>query len=355
MSPQPPRKMNLPWNQHDSYWISAIGREGLLSPEIIGILTKSGFQNARDGTHLLCLVDKKWTERWQTLYQTLQTAKQLEYIDIAVIGGTEEPYADQLAFARKPAIEMQKIAQSVWLGDALLEQRLMCYLQPIVGPGGKIFGYESFVRARAQDGSIIGGFEIIAASKTLGIEYAIDRYLHVEAIKTFVQSGMQGFLFINFMPGFIQRPEVYLEGLSEAAQASQVVAKHIVLDFTQSENPHDIQHLRRVTDYCRSRGYSIALDDILSTSAAARLVSEIRPDFMKLDMQLVQRMKRMGDQELVRQLVTIAHKSGASVIAEGVEDEETHQILKGFGTDLFQGYHFGAPEPAEMALKRAVG
>src|SRR5256885_879724 len=78
------------------------------------------------------------------------------------------------------------------------------------------------------DGSILAGDKIIPASKALGIEHMIDRHLQVQAIKTFVSSAFNGFLFVNFFPGFIHRPSVYLEGLSETVKSFGVVPKHIV-------------------------------------------------------------------------------------------------------------------------------
>ena len=65
---------------------------------------------------------------------------------------------------------------------------------------------------------------------------------------------------------------MYLEGLSETAKGFGIVAKHIVLDFTKSETPRDIAHMRNVCEYGRSRGYSIALDDIASVENAKKLL-----------------------------------------------------------------------------------
>ena len=295
-----------------------------------------------------------WAAEWKQLYILLKDHAQ--GLEVSVISGAEKPSAEAVAYAAKPLDAIHSIAQSLWLGDALREKRLMCYMQPIMGENKtRMFGYESFVRATSEKGDVISGFHIIAAAKILGIEYAIDRYLHIEAINSFMASGLQGYLFINFMPGFIQRPEVYLEGLNEAAGANFMPPKNIVLDFTRIEAAHDIEHMKRVTQYCREKGYSVALDDVTSFTLAQKLVPEILPDFLKLDRQLIHYTRRQSDREQIKALVDLAHAHRAKVIAEGVENSETHQLLLELGVDYFQGYYFGTPEPATVFMQRAAG
>jgi EAL domain-containing protein (putative c-di-GMP-specific phosphodiesterase class I) len=228
----------------------------------------------------------------------------------------------------------------------------MCYLQPVVSSKDKVFGYESFARVRSAEGDIIGGEQIVAASKVLGIEYVVDRHLHVQAIKTFADSNFNGFLFVNFFSGFIHRPEVYLEGLTESVKKYGIVAKHIVLDITKAETIRDIRHMRSVVEYARSRGYTVALDDMASVEAAQKLIPDIRPDFVKIDMQLVRKVSSPGKRETIRTIVEMAHASASTVIAEGVETDEVFQALKALGVDLYQGYLFSPPVPVETALKR---
>jgi EAL domain-containing protein (putative c-di-GMP-specific phosphodiesterase class I) len=222
----------------------------------------------------------------------------------------------------------------------------------VVSGTDRAFGYESFARVRQTDGTVIGGAAIVRASRALGIEYAIDRQLHVQAVKTFADAEQNGFLFINFFPGFIQRPEVYLEGLSEAAKLHGIVSKNIVLDFTHCETPHDVQHLKRVTEHCRTRGYAIALDDVTTLPLAKILLEEVRPDYVKLDRALAGGVDTSShDRNTVRQIVEHCRQFGAAVIAEGVETAVAYEALKVLGVDLFQGYLFSPPVAAETLLR----
>lgn len=347
------KHFNLHWQRFDHYWLAIFARSGTFSAEVKAALESVGMRQVTADA-MAIKVPRQWKMAWDMVYFQLQQTKMVESVDAALMPCETDETLELVAMDRRPVSALHAIADSLWLGDALIASNLMCYLQPVVSSHDKIFGYESFARVKMVDGNIIGGEKIIAASKTLNIEYMIDRHLHIEAIRTFAASQFNGFLFINFFPGFILRPAVYLEGLGETAKTFGMVPKHLVLDFTKSETQRDLTHLRSVCEYARSKGYSLALDDIESLESARKLLPEIRPDFVKIDMQLVHRISDVKVRDTIRQLVDLAHANGATVIGEGVETEESYQQLKSFGVDLFQGYYFSPPLPVESALKKAA-
>lgn len=347
------KNFNLPWHQHEEYWVTLYPRVGNFTMELAHDLEKAGLHRTTENG-MSIRTDRDWKAVWDKVYACLQQHSAVEEVEVAFAPEAESPAKRGSSDCRDVA-SIQAISESLWLGDALLDDRVMCYLQPVITGTDKTFGYESFARVRAVDGSIIAGDRIFAASKVLGIEYMIDRLLHVQAIKTFVTSEFNGFLFVNFCPGFIHRPSVYLEGLSETAKGFGLISKNIVLDFTNSETPRDIGHLKSVCDYGRSRGYSIALDDISSLENAKRLIPEIRPDFVKIDMHLASKTSEPGKRETIRSIVDMTHDIAGSAIAEGVETQDNYQALKTLGVDLFQGYFFSAPVPVEAAIRRNTG
>ena len=215
----------------------------------------------------------------------------------------------------------------------------------MVSGANKVFGYESFARVQAKDGEMMSGDKVMQAGRALGIEFMIDRHMHAQAISTFMRSHFNGFLFVNLFPGFIHRPEVYLEGLSKAAKDLGMVSKHVVLEFTRAEATRDFTQLKHICEYGRSRGYSISLDDVETIDGAKKLLAQIQPDFLKIDRQLV---KHIAEKKtLVSDMTTLAHASRCAVIAEGVETDAEYQQLKTLGIDLFQGYFFSPPVPVE--------
>ncbi|NBO19737.1 MAG: EAL domain-containing protein, partial [Proteobacteria bacterium] len=333
------------------YWLTLYPVSGPFIGDIAQLLMRAGAKDIADGGMAL-RTGQQWKAVWDVLRNGLMGIDALEQVQVSLTYGDQAPYTRAEAGCQSAAA-IQNIAEGMWLGEALLEGRVMCYLQPVHSSKERVFGYESFARVREQDGRIIGGDKIVEASKALGIEYVIDRHLQMEAIKTFAASEFNGFLFVNFFPGFIHRPAVYLEGLSEAAKQYGIISKHIVLEFTNSERPRDLTHVKNVCDYGRSKGYSVALDDLSTLDVAQKLVGETRPDFVKIDMHLVQQVVDVPSaRDIITSLVQVVHGAGGTIIAEGVETETVYHALRALGVDLFQGYYFAPPSPVDVALKR---
>lgn len=336
------KSFNLPYLQHDSYFLSLFSQSGNFAPNISNELQGIGYKKVTDG-RFMAQASSSWAELWAQTYAILRNAGLSDSMEVSLMADSNLPAAE--SGERKKVIDIQTVAENLWLGEALRDNRILCYFQPIVGEKQKIFGFESFVRARGVDGNIIGGDKIIKASKALNIEYMIDRHLQVQAVRTFAESDCTGFLFVNFFPGFIHRPSVYLEGLSEAAKLFGIIPKHLVLEFTRSETARDMKHLKSVCDYARQQGYSIALDDIVTVDNAKKLVSDIRPDFVKIDSQALGRLDSALTRSVISQIVELVHAIGSTIIAEAVETEEAYEQLKLLGVDLFQGYYFSPPAP----------
>lgn len=344
------KSLNLPWHQNDCYIIHLYARGGSFPTHVMESLKETGLHFVSAGA-LSIQTDRNWPAAWEKIYQVLTKMNATHLAEVSLVAGDHTSHQAGRS-DHKTVEDAQAIAEGMWLGDALLEDRILCYLQPVVYSKNKVFGYESFARVKSADGEIIAGDAIIAASKALGIEFMIDRMLQVQAIQTYVSSDFDGFLFVNFLPGFIHRPAIYLEDLGNTVKEHGVIPKHVVLEFTKSETPRDLRHLRSVCEYGRTRGYSIALDDINTVENARKLVTEIRPDFVKIDMALAQRASEEGAANIISKIVQLVHENGGTVIGEGVEDAENFEQLKKLGVDLFQGYHFSAPVPVDRAIKR---
>jgi len=337
----------LPWNQASRYWLFV--RPGSRSiPGLSEALITIGMQ-AHDGNFML-EAPAAWADEWKRVAQALKGCGGYDAVSVAIYGSDTAPTAMQLASHYIPAMKADAIALNLWLGESLVLGQLIYYFQPVVRGHDSLFGYEAFVRLKRKDGELMSGAAILSAAKALDIEYPLDRFLQAEAIKAFAATGFGGSLFVNFMPGFIQRPEVYLEGLTQTARAYGIVPKHLVLDFMHGGQGYVVPHLKRICEYCRERGYSIALDDIRSPADADALLSAIHPNYIKLDMHLVRR----AEYDTIATIVKHCHRFGATVIAEGVETEQSFAALKSVEVDLFQGYLFSPPLPAEELRSKRI-
>lgn len=285
-----------------------------------------------------------WVDTWQRVLGSLEASGQHETLKAAVIASETPPTHESIAFELRPLADIQHVANNLWLLDDLREDRLVCFMQKVIDRRGKNAGYEALVRIRAADGDFIGGGDIMRASYALKVEYHVDRRLHKQAIETYASCDLDGFIFINFLTGFIHRPEVYLEGLSQAVEQHGITPRSVVLDVPLADYVRDMSKLRSIADWCRLRGFSIALDDVSGTKDLEKLMLDVRPTFVKLDRHLGAGLIANKRLSPVSEIVALCHAAGAMVLAEGVENAELYEAYMAVGADMFQGYFCGMPE-----------
>jgi hypothetical protein len=95
-----------------------------------------------------------------------------------------------------------------------------------------------------------------------------------------------------------------------------------------------------------SMGFGIAVDDMGAGYSSLATALELRPGFLKIDRSLITGID--GDpprQELVRAIQVLAKRTGAVVVAEGIENEAELEALSDLGVDCGQGYLFGRGGP----------
>lgn len=146
------------------------------------------------------------------------------------------------------------------------------------------------------------------------------------------------------MPTTIYRPEFCLRTTFAAVNEYQLRTDQIVFEVVESESIHDVKHLNHILNYYRENGFRVALDDLGAGYSSLNLLHALRPDFVKLDMDLVRNIDQDPYKALVcRALLDLANDLGIPSIAEGVETVGEWQCIKEFGATYIQGYLFAKP------------
>src|SRR4029453_11490950 len=97
----------------------------------------------------------------------------------------------------------------------------------------------------------------------------------------------------------------------------------------------------------------IAIDDVGADPRSLALMPFLEPDVIKLDMRLVQAQPSAEIARVTHAVSAEAERSGARVIAEGIETEAHAHRAAALGADLAQGWLFGRPGPLPEAIPAA--
>ncbi len=137
-------------------------------------------------------------------------------------------------------------------------------------------------------------------------------------------------------------PELVLAG-EPLAPIIAGSARQVVLELTEHVAITDYPALRAALERL-GPNVRLAVDDAGAGFASLRHILELRPDYVKLDRAIVRRVDRdLARQALVAGLVHFAARTGAILVAEGVETEAEVRQVRELGVPLAQGYRLGRP------------
>jgi EAL domain-containing protein (putative c-di-GMP-specific phosphodiesterase class I) len=129
-------------------------------------------------------------------------------------------------------------------------------------------------------------------------------------------------------------------------------ASALKLEVTESALMTDPQRAVDCLVRLRAIGVEVAIDDFGTGHASLSYLKQMPVGEIKIDRSFVRDMhKDKNDFMIVRSTIELAHDLGLRVIAEGVEDQATWDLLASLGCDLAQGYLMSRPVP-EGDLRR---
>ncbi|MFP2932207.1 EAL domain-containing protein [Pyxidicoccus sp. 3LG] len=248
--------------------------------------------------------------------------------------------------------QLVTLAQSGWLVDMLAEQRLTAHFQPIVHARDtrRIFAHEALMRGCERDGALVPPGRMMQAARDAELLFQLDLAARTTAIREAVRHGLRTHLFVNFTPTAIYDPAYCLRSTVATIAEAGVPPQSVVFEVIESDQAADPKHLKDIINFYRQAGFRVALDDLGAGYSSLNLIHQLRPDIVKLDMELVRDVHLDAYKgAIVRKLLEIARQLGIQTVAEGIETPEELRWVRAHGVDFVQGYLIARPQgaPAE--------
>lgn len=215
--------------------------------------------------------------------------------------------------------------------------------QPIVALAGRaVVGYESLIRT-ATGAPFSTPPELLRAAEAQNVTVAFDWRCRLTALQGALGAGFPDglALFVNTEPAALETPPP-ASALPVLADAARLA---VTVEITERHLMRDPAALLRAVDHARYAGWRIAIDDVGADSSSLALLPLLRPDVIKLDMALVQGRSTYETAAIVAAVAAESERTGALVLAEGIETEEHASTASGMGATLGQGFLFGRPAP----------
>ncbi|MDE3270852.1 EAL domain-containing protein [Pseudoalteromonas sp. G4] len=248
-----------------------------------------------------------------------------------------------------PASVLINRLNSEWIIQAIESHSYETHFQPIFSldeqGNPSPFAFEGLFRIKDEFNNIVPPSHAFKLAEGSDLLFSLDLIARRSAVGHFRKSGLNGKLFINFNPSSIYDPSYCLRATASAINALGIRPEDVVFEITETTTATDESVMRGILNFYRNAGFGVALDDIGSGWSGLNMLHKYRPDYVKIDMDLVRNLHNDPyKQTIVKHLIQLAHDNGTKVIAEGIESEDELAILQSYRADYYQGFLLAKPQ-----------
>ncbi|MFD7640391.1 putative bifunctional diguanylate cyclase/phosphodiesterase [Kitasatospora sp. NPDC059795] len=241
------------------------------------------------------------------------------------------------------------------LGDlrrALEMNEVALHYQPKVAFDGRVVGLEALVRWERPGQGRVAPDEFISLAESSGLMPRLTDYVLESAVGQIARWRNQGLMVpvaVNVSPRDVLNPG-FAARVAGHLTRHQVPAEALQLEITERLLLDDSRRAADTLAELRRYGVRMSLDDFGTGHSSLVRLRSLPVGELKIDRSFVSRMVADDhDAAVVRCSVELAHSLGLTVVAEGVEDDETWERLHDLGVDAVQGWLVSAALPADQA------
>jgi EAL domain-containing protein (putative c-di-GMP-specific phosphodiesterase class I) len=223
------------------------------------------------------------------------------------------------------------------LSGVLAERQVTPAFQPLVEiDSRRVAGYEALARG-PRDSALESPAALFSVAREAGRLVELDHLCRDRALELVSEADLPGgtALFLNMEPDALG--DSWFEGSDTPGGV------HLFAEVTERALTARPAELLASLDRMRERGFGIALDDVGADIRSLSLMPLLSPDVIKLDLRLVQEQPNSEVAAIVNAVRAERERSGAIILAEGVESEDHLETARALGATYAQGWLLGRP------------
>jgi diguanylate cyclase (GGDEF)-like protein len=239
------------------------------------------------------------------------------------------------------------------LRSAIKDSELEVYYQPVLRlTDRRITSFEALVRWRHPILGMIQPGEFISIAEETGLILSIGGWLMHEACRQMHEWNMQYSALepltvsVNISPKQFE-PDNLVDLVRSILQEIGLKPQNLDLEVTENLTMQDAVNAATILRNLADLGVSLSLDDFGTGYSSLSYLTKFPLRTLKIDRSFIAEIEHSSESRaIVHTIVALGHNLGMKVVAEGVETIAQMELLKGFRSDLAQGYLFSPPVPA---------
>jgi diguanylate cyclase (GGDEF)-like protein/PAS domain S-box-containing protein len=237
------------------------------------------------------------------------------------------------------------------LRNAIDNDELLLHYQPKLDlRDGKLIGVEALVRWQHPQRGFMPPMEFIPLAEQTGLIHPLSRWVLEAALKqhqAWRRVGIDVPVAVNLSRRTLHDPQLPAM-VADALARWDVAAGALVLEITESSLMADPVRAGENLSQLRGLGVRISIDDFGTGYSSLASLKNLSVDELKIDQSFVQAMASdASSRAIVRAIIDLADALKLRVVAEGVEDRATWDVLAGLGCEIAQGYFLSRPLAAD--------
>lgn len=237
------------------------------------------------------------------------------------------------------------------LRKALKNKEFELHYQPKVNlKTGEVEGLEALIRWHHPDGKEVSPEVFIPIAEESKIIHMIGEWTFMEACRQ-IREWQQKFgsavkVGVNLSGKQFDQPDL-VEKINNIIKSEGIDPKYLEIEVTETAIMTNIEEAIDALKQFKESGIQVSIDDFGSGYTSLGYLTKIPINTLKIDQSFIRDCTDSGNMAIIQGIIAISQKMGFQTIAEGVETQEHHDLLKNLGCDQFQGYLYSKALPAK--------
>jgi diguanylate cyclase (GGDEF)-like protein/PAS domain S-box-containing protein len=242
-----------------------------------------------------------------------------------------------------------KLLNDLRVGIANGELRL--HYQPKVDlkAGPRTTGVEALVRWQHPTSGLLMPAQFMPEAERSELINPLTKWVLNEAVRqqhVWSEAGLDLTMAVNVSARSLTNQSDLAETVAGLTERWSIPPSQLIVEIT--ENDIIDSQVAKILDVLHTMGERLSIDDFGTGHSSLAYLQQLPIDEIKIDRSFVTNLPtEAGNAMIVRSTIELAHNLGLSVVAEGIEDEATLEMLVEHGCDIAQGYLFSRPCAAD--------